>query len=231
MWIDTIHTVEGYADVIVLRHSVAGSAKRAAFVSSVPIINAGDGPGQHPTQALLDVYSIQREIGRLDNFTIGMIGDLANGRTVRSLAYLLAMYENVKMYFVAPDVVRMKSDILEHLRETGVKFEEVDDLHEVASELDVLYMTRIQKERFQDRPDDYIKAKGNYIVDAEFMKIFPKDGVIMHPLPRVDEVYLFSTITKFIENCPHRLQRRLTPIPELLIFVRRRTGCLFEWHC
>jgi aspartate carbamoyltransferase catalytic subunit len=185
---DTIRTVEGYADTIVLRHFQAGSARKAANAASVPIINAGDGPGQHPTQALLDVYTIQREIGRLDNFSIGMVGDLANGRTVRSLAYVLSMYDNVKMYFVAPDVVRMKPDITSFLTEQGVEWEEVEDLKAVASDVDVLYQTRIQKERFQDRPDDYEKAKGKYIIDQEVMKLLPRDGVIMHPLPRVDEI-------------------------------------------
>ena len=185
---DTIRTVEGYADTIILRHFQAGSARRAANAASVPIINAGDGPGQHPTQALLDVYTIQREIGRLDNFSIGMVGDLANGRTVRSLAYVLSMYNNVKMYFVAPDVVKMKDDIKDFLTEQGVAWEEVDDLKAVSADVDVLYQTRIQKERFQDRPEDYDKAKGKYIIDDDVMKLLPKNGVVMHPLPRVDEI-------------------------------------------
>lgn len=154
----------------------------------MPIINAGDGPGQHPTQALLDVYTIDREIGRLDNFKIGMVGDLANGRTVRSLAYVLSMYQGVKMYFVAPDVVRMKDDIKAYLSSQGVEWEEVEDLKAVASDVNVLYQTRIQKERFQDRPEDYDKAKGKYIVDSEVMNLLPKDAVVMHPLPRVDEI-------------------------------------------
>lgn len=185
---DTIRTVEAYADVIVLRHFQAGSAKKAAAAASVPILNAGDGPGQHPTQALLDVYTIQREIGRLDNIRIGMVGDLANGRTVRSLAYVLSMYENVQMYFVAPDVVRMKSDIKTFLTEQGVEWHEVDDLRAVASDVDVLYQTRIQKERFQDRPEDYEKAKGKYIIDLDTMALMKKDAVVLHPLPRVDEI-------------------------------------------
>lgn len=185
---DTIRTVEGYADCIVMRHFQAGSAKKAAAAASVPIINAGDGPGQHPTQALLDVYTIQREIGRLNDFRIGMVGDLANGRTVRSLAFVLSMYSNVKMYLVAPDVVRMKDDIKEYLTSVGVHWEEVDDLAAVAADVDVLYQTRIQKERFQDRPDDYEKAKGKYIIDTKLMKLLSKDAVIMHPLPRVDEI-------------------------------------------
>ncbi|PRW45053.1 Aspartate carbamoyltransferase chloroplastic [Chlorella sorokiniana] len=186
---DTIRTVESYADVVVLRHFQAGSAERAAKAASIPIINAGDGPGQHPTQALLDVYTIQREIGRLDNFKIGLIGDLANGRTVRSLAYVLSMYPGVKMYFVAPDECRMKDDIKTYLTSVGVDWEEVNDLAMVAADVDVLYQTRIQKERFQDRPEDYEKAKGKYIINGELMKLVKGDAVVLHPLPRVDEIH------------------------------------------
>ncbi|GMH44650.1 hypothetical protein BSKO_12602 [Bryopsis sp. KO-2023] len=185
---DTIRTIEGYADVIVLRHYQAGSAKAASSAASVPILNAGDGPGQHPTQALLDVYTIKRELGRLENFNIGMVGDLANGRTVRSLAFLLSMYKDVKMFFVAPQVVRMKDDIKEFLTKEGIAWEEVDDLREVASEVDVLYQTRIQKERFEDRPQDYEDAKGKYIIDSNLMKDLGEGAVVMHPLPRVDEI-------------------------------------------
>jgi len=140
---DTIRIVEGYSDVIVMRHFESGAARRAADVASVPIINAGDGPGQHPTQALLDVYTIQKEIGRLDGIKVALVGDLANGRTARSLAYLLAKYEDVKLYFVAPHVVRMKDDIKTHLTEHGVSFEEESDLLKVAGDVDVIYQTRI----------------------------------------------------------------------------------------
>eukprot|EP00884_Botryococcus_braunii_P014614 jgi/Botrbrau1/23153/Bobra.0041s0005.1 len=185
---DTIRTVQCYCDGIVLRHFQAGSAKIAASVADVPIINAGDGPGQHPTQALLDVYTIQKEVGRLDNIRVGLVGDLANGRTVRSLAYLLSMYPGVKLYFVAPDVVRMKDDIKEFLTGRGVTWEEVDDLAEVTADVDVLYQTRIQKERFQDRPEDYEKARGKYIIDKDTMRLLPQSSIIMHPLPRVDEI-------------------------------------------
>ena len=185
---DTIRIVEGYADVIVLRHYESGSARRAADVASVPILNAGDGPGQHPTQALLDVYTIQKEIGRLDGISVAMVGDLANGRTVRSLAYLLAKYDDVKLYFVAPEVVRMKDDIKEYLQRHGVWFEEREDFLEVARKVDVIYQTRIQRERFGDRIQDYEKARGQYIVDSRVMEALPKSGVVMHPLPRVDEI-------------------------------------------
>ena len=185
---DTIRIVEGYADVIVLRHYEGGSARRAADVASVPIINAGDGPGQHPTQALLDVYTIQKEVGRLDGIKVAMVGDLANGRTVRSLAYLLTKYEGIRLYFVAPQMVRMKDDIKAYLERYGIQFEEENDLFKVAKEVDVIYQTRIQRERFGDRIEDYEAARGKYIVNAEVMEVLREDAVVMHPLPRVDEV-------------------------------------------
>lgn len=145
-------------------------------------------------QALLDVYTIQRELGRLDDFKIGMIGDLANGRTVRSLAFVLSMYRNVKMYFVSPNIVKMKDDIKSYLSAEGVAWEEVDDLREVAHEVDVLYQTRIQKERFQDRPDDFELAKGKYVIDKGVMAELQPHAVVMHPLPRVDEVRRFCQV-------------------------------------
>ncbi len=185
---DTIRIVEGYADVIVLRHYEGGSARRAAEVASVPVLNAGDGPGQHPTQALLDVYTIQKEIGRLDGISVAMVGDLANGRTVRSLAYLLTRYKDVKLYFVAPEMVRMKADIKEYLLRNRVYFEERDDLIEVVRKVDVVYQTRIQRERFGDRTRDYETARGRYIIDTRVMEALSDNGRVMHPLPRVDEI-------------------------------------------
>ncbi len=185
---DTVRIVDSYADVIVLRHYESGAAERAASVSSVPIINAGDGPGQHPTQSLLDLYTIEKEIDHLVGFSIAMVGDLANGRTVRSLCYLLAKYNDVKIYFVAPEVVKMKEDIKDYLREHNVSFAEESDLKAVAPKVDVIYQTRIQKERFGDRTEDYEKAKGQYIIDKSILDIMRKDAIIMHPLPRVDEI-------------------------------------------
>lgn len=185
---DTIRIVEGYSDVIVLRHYEGGSARRAADAASVPIINAGDGPGQHPTQALLDVYTIQKEIGRLDGIHVALVGDLANGRTARSLAYLLTKYEGVKLYFVAPNVVRMRDDIKAYLTEHGVVFEEEEDLMSVMSKVDVVYQTRIQRERFGDRIQDYERARGKYIIDVETMSALSENAIVMHPLPRVDEI-------------------------------------------
>ncbi len=185
---DTIRVIAGYSDVIVLRHYESGASNRAAAVTGIPVINAGDGAGQHPTQALLDLFTIQREIGRLKKITIALVGDLANGRTVRSLCYLLAKYEGVKMYFVAPEIVRMKDDIKEYLQRHQVPFEEVDDLHEVAKQADVVYQTRIQKERFGDRTGEYEQARGKYIVDRSVMNCMQEHAVVMHPLPRVDEI-------------------------------------------
>ena len=185
---DTIRIVEGYADVIVLRHYESGSAQRAADVAGVPIINAGDGPGQHPTQALLDVYTIQKEIGRLDGIRVALVGDLANGRTARSLAYLLTKYEDVKLYFVAPDMVRMKDDIKAYLAEHGVAFAEEEDLMKVMADVDVVYQTRIQRERFGDRIADYEAVRGKYIIDPAAMSMLSDDAIVMHPLPRVDEI-------------------------------------------
>jgi aspartate carbamoyltransferase catalytic subunit len=154
----------------------------------VPIISAGDGTGQHPTQALLDLYTIEKELGRIDNLAIAVVGDLANGRTVRSLCYLLAKYRNVRIFMVAPEVVRMRDDIKEYLCRHDVRFSEESDLRAIAPEVDVLYQTRIQKERFGDRAEDYRAAKGVYIVDRDLLRTMKSDSIVMHPLPRVDEI-------------------------------------------
>lgn len=186
---DTIRILNGYfPDVIVLRHHESGAAERAAEVSEVPIINAGDGAGQHPTQALLDVFTIQKEIGKVDGIKIAMVGDLANGRTVRSLCYLLSKFKDVKIYFVAPDVVPIGADIKDHLKENRIEFEESQDLEKVAKDVDVIYQTRIQKERFGDRIADYEKARGKYVIDDRIISLMRPKAVVMHPLPRVDEI-------------------------------------------
>jgi aspartate carbamoyltransferase catalytic subunit len=185
---DTIRILSSYADVIVMRHYESGAARRAADTSRVPIINAGDGTGQHPTQAFLDLYTIQKELGRIDDVSIAVVGDLANGRTVRSLCYLLAKYRNVRIYMVAPEVVRMRDDIKEYLVRHDVRFSEVDDLRAVAPQVDVVYQTRIQKERFGDRAEDYLAARGVYIVDRDLLSVMRPDSIVMHPLPRIDEI-------------------------------------------
>ncbi len=185
---DTIRILNGYADVIVIRHKEVGSAKRAAAVSRVPVINAGDGAGQHPTQALLDLYTIRKEIGSIDGLRIAMVGDLAQGRTVRSLAYLLSKFRGVSMYFVAPPLLKMKEDILEHLRERNVTYVEESALDKVLPEVDVVYQTRVQKERFGDRIADYEKCRGVYIINQDSLRLMKPKSIIMHPLPRLDEI-------------------------------------------
>jgi aspartate carbamoyltransferase catalytic subunit len=184
---DTIRIVSGYADVIVLRHNEEGAAKRAAAVSSVPIINAGDGPGQHPTQALLDLYTIKDELNRIDGIRIAMVGDLANGRTVRSLTYLLSKFKDIKVWFVAPPLVAMRDDLKAHLDEHRVPWVETEDLDSVLPEVDVVYQTRIQKERFAD-PETYNSVKGVYRIDERSLSLMRKYSIVMHPLPRVDEI-------------------------------------------
>lgn len=185
---DTVRVIGCYADVLVLRHYESGAAQRAAVYSPIPVINAGDGPGQHPTQALLDLFTIQNELGRLDGLRVAMVGDLANGRTVRSLAYLLSLYEDIELIFVAPPAVAMREDIKEHLRRHNVAFREEQDLRSVLPTCDVIYQTRIQKERFADRPADYEAVRGVYIIDREAMDLLSRSAIVMHPLPRVDEI-------------------------------------------
>ena len=185
---DTIRILNGYADVIVIRHKEVGSARRAAAVSRVPVINAGDGAGQHPTQALLDLYTIRKEIGKIDGLRIAMVGDLAQGRTVRSLTYLLSKFKDVNLFFVAPPLLKMKEDILEHLRERRVNFIEETSLDKVLPEVDVVYQTRIQKERFGDRIADYENCRGIYILTRESLKLMKPHSIIMHPLPRLEEI-------------------------------------------
>ena len=184
---DTIRILSGYADVIVLRHPEEGAAMRAAGVSDVPVINGGDGAGQHPTQALLDLFTIRDELGRIDGVKVAMVGDLANGRTVRSLAYLLGKFGGVEIQFVAPPQVAMRQDIKDHLDEHGVRWGESQDLGRILPEVDVVYQTRIQKERFAGDAD-YRAVKGLYVIDREAMARLRPDAIVMHPLPRVDEI-------------------------------------------
>jgi aspartate carbamoyltransferase catalytic subunit len=185
---DTVRILNGYADVLVIRHYEVGSAKLAASVSRIPVINAGDGAGQHPTQALLDLYTIHKEIGSIDGLRIAMVGDLAQGRTVRSLTYLLSKFQDIKIYFVAPPLLKMKDDILSYLRERNIWYTEETDLDKVLPEVNVVYQTRIQKERFGDRIADYEKCRGVYVINSESLHLMRTDAIIMHPLPRLDEI-------------------------------------------
>lgn len=184
---DSIRVISSYADVIVLRHSEEGASKRASLVSKIPVINAGDGPGQHPTQALLDLYTIQREIKKINGINIALVGDLKHGRTVRSLAYLLGKYENIKIYLVSPNGLKIGDDIKEYLNKHKVAYEETEDLSSVIKIVDVIYQTRIQKERFES-VEEYEKFKGCYKIDLQMVSQMKPKSIIMHPLPRVDEI-------------------------------------------
>lgn len=185
---DTIRVVCGYhPDVIVLRYHEEGGAKRAAAVSTVPIINAGDGIGQHPTQALLDLYTIQKEIGKIAGVSIAMVGDLVRGRTVRSLSYLLGKFPEIKIYYISPEVSRMRDDIKDHLQRHGIWFTEGCDLREIASEVNVIYQTRTQKERGQ-LFERYGNVKSFCIVNREVLDLMKRGAIIMHPLPHTEEI-------------------------------------------
>ena len=183
---DTALTVSQYADVIVMRHPQIGSAGEAAEVATVPVINAGDGAGQHPTQALLDVYTIQKEIGRLDGIQVSLVGDLKYGRTVHTLVELLSLYD-LGLRLVSPESLKMPADIVSNLKERGLEVIETDNLVEAAADSDLLYVTRIQKERFSD-VNEYERLKGAYVIDNTLLEKVKEGVSIMHPLPRVDEI-------------------------------------------
>jgi aspartate carbamoyltransferase catalytic subunit len=184
---DTIRTVARYSDIIILRHPQEGSARIAAECSPVPVINAGDGAGQHPTQALLDIYTIRKEMGKIEGLTYSMVGDLLYGRTVHSLTYLLAQHRDVRLNFVSPEQLRIPANIREYLSRKGIPFMETDCLEDVEAETDILYVTRIQKERFASEAE-YLKLKGCYVIAGKNLSRMKKKSIIMHPLPRVDEI-------------------------------------------
>ena len=185
---DTIHTVSCYADIIAMRHPKEGAPFAAAQFSEVPIINAGDGGHNHPTQTLTDLLTIHREKGRLNNFTIGFCGDLKFGRTVHSLIRALVRYENVKFILISPEELRLPDYIRDDvLRKNNVEFKEVIRLEDALPSLDLLYMTRVQKERFFNE-EDYVRMKDFYILDRQKMELAPQDMLVLHPLPRVNEI-------------------------------------------
>ncbi|MBN2042819.1 MAG: aspartate carbamoyltransferase [Candidatus Aenigmarchaeota archaeon] len=186
LW-DTIKMVDRYADVIVMRHPVEGAARIASEAANVPVINGGDGSNQHPTQTLLDLYTILKTKGTLENLSVGMLGDLKYGRTVHSLCIALSHF-NTKFYFISPDALAMPRDYLKDLERKGLSYTEESDLIKVSKELDILYVTRIQKERFPD-PMEYKKYAGFYRLDKRILSHIKKDMKIMHPLPRVDEIH------------------------------------------
>lgn len=184
---DTVRIVESYADVIAIRHPQAGTSEAAASASGVPILNAGDGAREHPTQALLDLYTIREELGRIDGLTLVLAGDLRFGRAARSLAMLLSETQDTRIILVAPRGIEMSGDVLDTLRERGVRYEENPDLSTAMREADVVYMTRVQKERFPSE-EEYAAVSGSYRLGHEHLRLLKPDAIVMHPLPRVDEI-------------------------------------------
>ena len=182
---DTVRTVENYADVIALRHPLEGAARLAAEFSKVPILNGGSGAEEHPTQALLDLYTMKKEKGKVDGLKIAMVGDLRYGRTVHSLAYALSMY-NIELFLISPESLRMRREVLQTIKEK-ISVTEKTELEKIVPLVDVLYVTRIQKERFPDAAE-YAKVKGSYRIDLKALSEAKKDLIILHPLPRVDEI-------------------------------------------
>ncbi|MCW4027526.1 MAG: aspartate carbamoyltransferase, partial [Candidatus Bathyarchaeota archaeon] len=191
---DTMRVVESYSDVIVLRHPLEGAARFAAEYAGIPVMNAGSGAEEHPTQALLDLYTIRKERGTIDGLNVAFLGDLRYGRTVHSLAYGLSNYD-VRLYLISPALLRMRREILDEIKG---KIEIVDDtdLEEAVPELDILYVTRIQKERFPDL-GEYEKVRGSYMITIDTLKRAKEDSIVLHPLPRIDE------ITPEVDMTPH----------------------------
>jgi len=191
---DTVRVVEKYADVIVMRHPLEGSARFAAEYASVPVINGGSGAEEHPTQAMLDLYTIMKAKGKIDGLNMALMGDLRYGRTVHSLAYALCLYD-VKVKLVSPSLLKMRREILEIIQ-NRIQVVECSEIEEILPEIDVLYVTRIQKERFPDL-GEYEKVRGTYAVDLEMLRKAKDDLVILHPLPRVDEIAVEVDSTPF----------------------------------
>ncbi len=192
---DTVRTVEQYCDVIVLRHPMEGAARLAAEYAEVPVINAGSGAQEHPTQTLQDLLTIKEELGKIDGLKIALVGDLKYGRTVHSLAYALASYD-VELFFVSPEELKMRREVVEDLKGMGVKIVETSKIEDVIDKVDVLYITRIQRERFPD-PMEFEKVKGSYRLDVELLKRAKEKAIVLHPLPRVDE------ISPEVDKTPH----------------------------
>ena len=183
---DTIRMVDSYSDIIVIRHSLEGAARLAAEFAESPVINAGDGAGRHPTQCLLDLFTILREKGRIEGLRIALVGDLKYGRTVHSLAYALALL-GAELIFISPETLKMPKEIVRDCQELGAEPKSFTNLERAIKDVDVIYVTRIQKERFPD-PTEYNRVVGSYRIDIDLLKHAKEDVVVMHPLPRVNEI-------------------------------------------
>ncbi len=184
---DTIRMLDAYSDIIVIRHKIEGTARFAAEIAEVPVINAGDGTRHHPTQAMLDLFTIYRHQGQIDGLTVGVLGDLRYGRAATSFIYGLSIFRPKKLFLIAPEILRVRDEVKSVLEERGIQYEELSKVDQVIEELDVLYVTRIQKERFTDLTE-YERVRGSYRVDKNMLKDAKENLIILHPLPRVDEL-------------------------------------------
>lgn len=184
---DTIQTVSLYSDLIVMRHPLEGSARFASEIAPIPIVNAGDGANQHPTQCLLDLYSIRKTQETLDDLHIAFVGDLKFGRTVHSLVMAMTLFKNTHFHLVSPVELKLPSSVKKYIKDSGLKYDQYTDINEVMDKVDVLYMTRIQKERFSD-PMEYERVKNSYVLDASMLESGKENLKILHPLPRVNEI-------------------------------------------
>jgi aspartate carbamoyltransferase catalytic subunit len=193
---DTTRMVDSYSNVIVLRHKIEGSARLAAEVAEVPVVNAGDGSQHHPTQTLTDLYTLRKELDHIDGLKIAILGDLRQTRSASSLAYGLGLFRSVKLYLVSPDPLKMRPEVTDYLSAAKVEFEEASTLDPFLPEIDALYVTRLQKERFPD-PTEYEKLKGSYFITRKMLEPAKKDMIVMHHLPRIDDIPLEIDSTPF----------------------------------
>ncbi|MBU0981367.1 aspartate carbamoyltransferase [Patescibacteria group bacterium] len=215
---DTGRVISRIADVIAMRHPEKGSVEELSKGTTVPVVNAGDGPSDHPTQGLLDLYTIYRSLGRLDNFTVAMVGDLKYGRVPHAQCELLSNFAGVDFIFVAPEALQMPGEIVKDLEGKGCKVTKTSDLASVMNECDVLALTRIQKERFENE-EEYLKYKGVYVMTPELMDKAAPDMILMHPLPRVDEIEVAvdsDPRAKYFEQVENGVAMRMAVLADLL---------------
>lgn len=215
---DTIRMLDAYSNAIVIRHSVEGTAKYAAEIAEVPVINAGDGTQNHPTQAMLDLYTIWKELGTIDGLSIGLLGDLKYARTIKSLIEGLIKFRISKLYLIAPPTLRPRVEILDLLSKSGIKYEFTESLKDVISDLDVLYVVRIQKERFPD-PLEYERVKGSYKVTMEVLQQAKDRLIILHPLPKTDEIEFsvdYSKYAKYFKQAAYGVPLRMALLTLIL---------------
>ncbi len=215
---DTVRMADSYANVIVLRHKIEGAARMAAEVAEVPVLNGGDGSHHHPTQTLTDIYTMKREFGEIDGLKIALLGDLRQTRSAMSLALALTMFGGVKLFLVSPPALRMRREVTDRLTDAGVEFDELDKIEDVMGQLDVLYVMRLQKERFAD-PSEYERLKGSYFITAKMLGGAKSRMIVMHHLPRVDDIPLEVDQTRharYFQQAANGLPVRMALLSELV---------------